>query len=45
MIAASGLSLPEMVVIGRVLQLRLLLLFVGVTLLVYMLVGFGFVWL
>ena len=45
MIAASGLSLPEMVVLGRVMQLRLVLLFVGTTLLVYMLVGFGFVWL
>src|SRR5947209_219202 len=45
MIAASGLSLPEMVVLGRVMQVRLVLLFVGTTLLVYMLVGFGFVWL
>jgi uncharacterized membrane protein YraQ (UPF0718 family) len=45
MIAASGLSLPEMVVLGRVMQLRLVLLFVGTTLLVYMLVGFGFGWL
>lgn len=42
MIAASGLSLPEMVVLGRILQPRLVLLFVGATLLVYMLVGFGF---
>jgi uncharacterized membrane protein YraQ (UPF0718 family) len=42
MIAASGLSLPEMVVLGRILQSRLLALFVGATLLVYTLVGWGF---
>src|SRR5438067_6495620 len=45
MIAASGLSLPEMVVLGRVMQVRLVLLFVGTALFVYMLLGFGFVWL
>jgi uncharacterized membrane protein YraQ (UPF0718 family) len=44
MIAASGLSLPEMVVVSRVLQYRLVGLFVGATLVVYMVVGFGFLW-
>ena len=44
MIAASGLSLAEMMVLGRILRTRLALLFVGATILVYMLVGFGFVW-
>ena len=44
MIAASGLSLPEMVVLGPILQPRLVVLFVGATLVVYMLVGFGFMW-
>lgn len=43
MIAASGLSLPEMVVLGRVLRPRLVALFVGATVVVYALVGFGFV--
>ncbi|HLZ62450.1 MAG TPA: permease [Ktedonosporobacter sp.] len=42
MIAASGLSLPEVVMLGRILQLRPLLLFIGATLLVYMLLGWGF---
>lgn len=41
MLAASGLSLAEMVVLGRILRARLVFLFVGATLLVYMLVGFG----
>lgn len=45
MIAASGLSLPEIVMLGRVLHPRLLLFFVGATLLVYMLVGCGFLYL
>jgi len=45
MIASSGLSLPEMVVLGRVLRPRLVVLFVSVTLLLYMLVGVGFLWL
>ncbi len=44
MIAASGLSLPEMVVLGRILRAPLVVLFVGSTILVYMLVGFGFLW-
>ncbi len=44
MIAASGLSLPEMVILGRILRARLVVLFVGATLVVYMLVGFGFLW-
>ena len=44
MIAASGLRLPEMVVLGRVMQVCLVLLFVGTALFVYMLLGFGFVW-
>ena len=44
MIAASGLSLPEMVVLSRILRTRLVVLFVGATILVYMLVGFGFLW-
>ncbi|MFI5271820.1 MAG: permease [Ktedonobacterales bacterium] len=42
MLAASGLSLPEMVVLGRVLRPRMVLLFVGATLVLYMVVGFGF---
>jgi len=44
MIAASGLSLAELMVLGRILPTRLALLFVGATILVYMLVGFGFLW-
>lgn len=44
MIAASGLSLAEMMVLGRILRAKLVFLFVGVTILVYMLVGFGFLW-
>ncbi len=44
MIAASGLSIPEMVVLSRILQPQLVVLFVAATLAVYMLVGFGFVW-
>jgi uncharacterized membrane protein YraQ (UPF0718 family) len=43
MLAASGLSLPETVVLWRVLQPRLVVLFVGITLLIYTLVGFGFI--
>jgi uncharacterized membrane protein YraQ (UPF0718 family) len=38
MLAASGLSIPELVVLGRIMRLRLVLLFVGAT------VGFGFLW-
>jgi uncharacterized membrane protein YraQ (UPF0718 family) len=45
MIASSGLSLPEMVVLGRVLRPHVAICFVGATLLVYMLVGAGFLWL
>jgi uncharacterized membrane protein YraQ (UPF0718 family) len=44
MIAASGLSLPEIVVLGRILRTPLVVLFVSATLLIYMLVGFGFLW-
>ncbi len=44
MIAASGLSLPEMVVLWRVLRPTVALAFAGVTLLIYALVGFGFLW-
>lgn len=44
MLAASGLSLPEIVVLGRILRPRLVLLFVGATLALYTLVGFGFLW-
>lgn len=44
MIAASGLSLPEMVVLGRILRPQLVMLFVGATIIVYILVGFGFLW-
>ena len=44
MIAASGLSLPEMVVLGRILRPQLLVLFVVTTLAIYVLVGFGFLW-
>lgn len=45
MIAASGLSLPEMVVLGRIFRVRQVVFFVGATVLVYMLLGFGFAWL
>ena len=45
MLAASGVSLPEVVVLSRVLQLRLVLFFVGATLMLYTALGFGFVWL
>ena len=44
MIAASGLSLPEMVVLGRILRPQLLVLFVVATLATYVLLGFGFLW-
>jgi uncharacterized membrane protein YraQ (UPF0718 family) len=42
MLAASGMSLPEILVLGRILQPRLVALFLVATLLVYMLLGFGF---
>lgn len=45
MIAASGLSLPEVVVLGRILHTRPLLLFILATLGVYTLLGFAFAWL
>ena len=44
MIAASGLSLPEMIVLGRVLRPLVVVGFVGATMVVYVVVGFGFVW-
>lgn len=45
MIAASGLSLPEVVVLGRILHARPLLLFILATIGVYTLLGFAFAWL
>src|SRR5258708_526237 len=42
MIASSGLSLAEIMVLGRILQTRLVIIFICATLIVYMLVGFGF---
>jgi len=36
------LSIPEMAILGRIFQPRLVVLFVGATLLVYMLLEFGF---
>ena len=45
MIAASGLSLPEVVVLSRIIRARPLLLFLVTTLIVYTLLGFGFAWL
>jgi uncharacterized membrane protein YraQ (UPF0718 family) len=45
MIAASGLSLPEGVVLSRILHARPLLLFIAATIGVYTLLGFGFAWL
>jgi uncharacterized protein len=42
MLAASGMSLPEVLVLGRILQPRLVALFLVATLLVYTLLGFGF---
>jgi uncharacterized protein len=45
MLAASGLSLPEIVVLSRVLQPRVVVSFVGATLALYTALGLGFVWL
>ena len=45
MLAASDVSLPEIVVLSRVPQPQLVLLFVGATLAVYTTLGLGFVWL
>lgn len=42
MIAASGLSLPEVLVLTRVMQPRMVALFAGAALLVYAALGFGF---
>src|SRR5215469_16744345 len=42
MIAASGLSLSEAVVLSRILHLRPLLLFLAATLCIYTVLGFGF---
>ncbi len=42
MLAASGLSLSEVLVLGRILQPRLVALFVGAALALYILLGFGF---
>jgi len=42
MLAASGMSLPEVLVLGRILQPRLVALFLAATLLIYTLLGFGF---
>jgi hypothetical protein len=44
MIAASGLSLPEMVILGRILHPWLVVLFIGATIMTYVLVGFSFLW-
>jgi uncharacterized membrane protein YraQ (UPF0718 family) len=43
MLAASGLSIPELVVLSRVLQRRLVVFFAGSTLATYVALGFGFV--
>jgi uncharacterized membrane protein YraQ (UPF0718 family) len=45
LLAASGLSLPEIVVLGRDLQPRVVVSFVGVTLALYTALGLGFAWL
>jgi uncharacterized membrane protein YraQ (UPF0718 family) len=42
MIAASGLSLPEVLVLTRVLQPRMVALFAGAALVAYATLGFGF---
>lgn len=42
MLAASGLSLPELVVLGRVLQPKLAVLFAAATVGMYTALGFGF---
>jgi uncharacterized membrane protein YraQ (UPF0718 family) len=42
MIAASGLSLPEVLVLTRVMQPRMVALFAGAALMVYALLGYGF---
>ena len=45
MLAASGLSVPEIVVLGRIMQPRIVALFAGSTLALYTMLGFGFAWL
>lgn len=45
MLAASGISFSEVIVLCRILQPRLVILFVAATLATYMLVGTGFLWL
>lgn len=45
MLAASGMSFSEVIVLSRILQPRLVVLFVGATLATYMLLGTGFLWL
>jgi uncharacterized membrane protein YraQ (UPF0718 family) len=45
MLAASGISFSEVIVLSRILQPRLVVLFVGVTLALYILLGMGFLWL
>jgi uncharacterized protein len=44
MLAASGLSLAEVVVLTRVLRPRVVVLFVGATLAMYTALGYGFAW-
>jgi uncharacterized membrane protein YraQ (UPF0718 family) len=45
MLAASGISFSEVIVLSRILHPRLVVLFVGATLALYMLLGMGFLWL
>jgi uncharacterized membrane protein YraQ (UPF0718 family) len=45
MLAASGISFSEVIVLSRILQPRLVVLFISATLALYMLLGAGFVWL
>ena len=45
MLAASGISFSEVIVLSRILQPRLVVLFVSATLALYMALGAGFLWL
>jgi uncharacterized membrane protein YraQ (UPF0718 family) len=45
MLAASGISFSEVIVLGRILRTRLVVLFVVATLALYMVLGIGFLWL
>jgi uncharacterized membrane protein YraQ (UPF0718 family) len=45
MLAASGISFSEIIVLGRILQPRVVIFFVGATLALYILLGAGFLWL